>query len=580
LHFTRRYRIPALLCALAVLLCELIAHPYAAMSICDDGPYILMAQHLAATGHIVYNGGATAILGWQLYLAAAFIKLFGFSYTAVRSSTVLTAMVLAFVLQRILVRSGITERNATLGTLAFVLSPLYLMLSATFMSDITGLFAVVLCLYGCFRALQSSTSLSTILWLVFAVLTNALFGTSRQIGWLGILVMLPCTLWLLRSQRQTPCRVLIAGLAATLAGVFFILACMLWFKHQPYTLPEPLLPKSFPIAYTLVNITYFYLDLPFLLLPLAALFLPELRTLRTRTLAILSVLFLGYLFLATYPSHLRGHFSLEPTVYNGNWVSVHGIYEGVISLSDWHSITPIFLTTPIRVALTILSLGGLLGLIVSLLYTRKTPPTTINGLSWHQLTILLAPFTLVYMVLLIPRSTELLFDRYTLEFLLFAVIVLVRYYQDRIHPRLPLAATLLVAVMAVYAVAVTHNTFSLYRARVALANEFAANGVPPTAVDNGWEYNFDVEIQHSGYIHDPRITNPPNAYTPLPSQPTGICHMLWYDRTPSIHPLYGVSFQPNVCNGPAPFAPVHYSRWLAHSPGTLYAVRYTPTSKP
>src|ERR1700728_575648 len=127
LQLARRMRIPAVLCAFAVLLCELIARPFASMSVCDDGPYILMAQHLATTGHIVYNGGATAIIGWQLYLGAAFIKLFGFSFTAVRCSTVLVAMAIAFLLQRIMVRSGITERNSTLGTLALVLSPLYLM---------------------------------------------------------------------------------------------------------------------------------------------------------------------------------------------------------------------------------------------------------------------------------------------------------------------------------------------------------------------------------------------------------------------------------------------------------------------
>ena len=234
MQLIRRYRIPALFCALAVLLCELISRPYTTMGVCDDGPYILMAHTLATTGHIVYNGWAAAMLGWQLYLGAAFIKLFGFSFTTVRMSTLLVAMLLAFLLQRTLVRADITERNATIGTLALVLSPLYLMLSVTFMTDITGLFAIVICLYGCLRALQSPTDRSTIAWLCFAVATNAICGTSRQIAWLGILVMVPSTLWLLRSQR----RVLLAGAAANLAGALFIFACMHWLKHQPYSMPE------------------------------------------------------------------------------------------------------------------------------------------------------------------------------------------------------------------------------------------------------------------------------------------------------------------------------------------------------
>lgn len=270
MQLVRKFRIPAIFCALAVLLCELIVRPYAAMSICDDGPYILMARTLATTSHIVYNGGATAMLGWQLDLGAALIKLFGFSYTAVRCSTVLVAMALAFILQRILVRCGITERNATLGTLALVLSPLYLLLSVTFMTDITGLFAVVLCLYGCLRALHSKYRRSAIAWICFAVAANALCGTSRQIAWLGILILVPSTLWLLRAQR----RVLLAGSSATLAGVVFIFACMQWLKHQPYIQPERLIPETFPLIHVLGQVASLFLDVPVLLLPLFALFLP------------------------------------------------------------------------------------------------------------------------------------------------------------------------------------------------------------------------------------------------------------------------------------------------------------------
>ena len=71
MHLMRSYRIPALFCALCVLVCELVSRPYANMGISDDGPYILMAQTLASTGHIVYNGWAAAMIGWQLYLGAA-----------------------------------------------------------------------------------------------------------------------------------------------------------------------------------------------------------------------------------------------------------------------------------------------------------------------------------------------------------------------------------------------------------------------------------------------------------------------------------------------------------------------------
>jgi hypothetical protein len=575
LQLVRRYRIPAIFCALAVLLCELIARPYTTMGICDEGPYILMARTLASTGHIVYNGFSAAMLACQLYLGVAFIKIFGFSSTTVRMSTLMVSLALAFFLQRTLVRAGINERNATLGTLALVLSPLYLMLSVTFMSDIFGLFAIVLCLYACLRALQSATDRAAILWLGFAVAINALFGTSRQIGWLGILVMVPSTLWLLRARR----RVLFAGATATVLGALFILACMQWLKHQPYTTPIPLRAPNFPLAQSFEQITSLLLDIPFLLLPIVALFLPQIRKSRPRVIVTLSAFLLAYLVMASNPHFRHGIFMLEPT--HGDWVSTHGFFETNLLKGS----QPIFLNLGAQVLLTIASIGALLCLIASLLTSRHRSPALDSSpaaISWKHLAVLLAPYSLLYILLLFSAyaTTLYLFDRYLLGLLLVALICMVRYYQERIQRRLPFACALLVVLMAVYGVIVTHNMFAFYRARVALAAELTANGIPDTSVDNGWEYNLGVELQHAEYINNSGIVLPRHAYVPATPPPAGACSMFWYDFTPHIHPIYGASFDPNVCYGPAPFAPMHYSRWPHLSPGTLYMVRYTPPSRP
>ena len=73
MQLVRRFRPDALFCALAVLCCELISRPYASMGVCDDEPYILMAQHLARTGHIAYNGWAARRASWRgLFLLLTF----------------------------------------------------------------------------------------------------------------------------------------------------------------------------------------------------------------------------------------------------------------------------------------------------------------------------------------------------------------------------------------------------------------------------------------------------------------------------------------------------------------------------
>jgi hypothetical protein len=565
----RRFRIPALLCSIAFLLAVILANPFVAMGVIDDGPYILIVKHLAQTGHIVYNGWPTAIIGWQLYLGAAFVKLFGYSWTTVRMSTGLVAMSTAFLLQRVMVRAGVSERNASLGTLTLVLSPLFLTLSVTFMTDIPGLFAVLVCLYGCLRALQSSCTRATILWLAFAVACNAICGSSRQIAWLGILVMVPSALWLLRGRRP----VLLSGAAITLVGAVFIFGCMLWFAHQPYSVPEPLLVKLGPILQPARLLAHFYLDIPFLLLPVIALFFPEILKNRLPVIAAVCVLLIADVFLALHQSRVRDFFILEPAL--GDIVEVHGIYN----FTALQGSAPLFLNTTAQVVLTIVSLGGLTGLISAVLHKRtrrlvdqpvKQAPTP--QLPWHHLCILLLPYVLTYTLLVGPRAaSSTLLDRYTLGPLLALLILLVRYYQDHIRTALPAVGFALVGIMAVYAVASLHNLAALYRARTALAAELRAAGVPDTAVDNGWEYNFNVELGYAPAINDPRIIRPKGFYHEVPPRPPSPCKTVFYNLTPHIHPRYAISFDPNACQGPTQYAPIHYSRWFA-SPGTLYVV--------
>jgi hypothetical protein len=554
------------------------------MGICDDGPYILVAKNLALTGHIAYNGWSAAMLCWQLYLAAACIKLFGFSFTAVRMSTLFVAVLSAFLLQRVLVRCGVTEGNAVVGTLALALSPLYLLLSVTFMSDIHGLFGIVLCIYTCIRALQSTTDRAAVGWLCLAIVSNVAIGTSRQLTWLGVLVMVPCTLWLLRERRS----VLLLGAVATAVGFLGIFACLLWLGHQPYTTPERFGISDFPVVHVSRRILTLLLEIPFLLLPIMALLLLGLRRSRPRTILIVSGALALFALLAVVPSPLHNQVAqfLEPTLRDspgGEWITVQGVYE---ALNDP---TPrIFVPLWLQVLASAVSYGGVIVLCLVCL-GRDYPKHSFNNatnISWLQLGILLGPFAAGYIALLAYRAASvahdnignLVFDRYAIGLLPVVLILLTRLLQERVEPRYALAGVLPVAIVALYSVAVTHNTFSLYRARVALAAELRANGIPDTAVDNGWEYNLLVELQHSSHINNSLIKLPADAYVPPPAPPTDSCYVVFRAFTPHVQPIYGVSFAPDNCYGPTTFAPVHYSRWPTSQPGTLYVVRYRPSA--
>jgi 4-amino-4-deoxy-L-arabinose transferase-like glycosyltransferase len=159
-----------------------------------------------------------------------FIKLFGFSFTAVRLSTLPLAMASVYLLHASLVRFGITARNAMVGALTLGLFPLFLPLAASYMTDIAGLFCILLCLYLCQRALAAHSNRATIPWLTCAALTNLAGGTVRQIVWLGALVMVPSTAWVLRKRSG----VIRAASLLWIGSALSVLACIRWFERQPY----------------------------------------------------------------------------------------------------------------------------------------------------------------------------------------------------------------------------------------------------------------------------------------------------------------------------------------------------------
>lgn len=171
---------PIVLCTFALVICVVVSHPALNMGMDDDWSYIWCARLVANTGHIVYNGFAEPMLGWQLYLGALFIKLFGFSFTAVRASILLVAIGVIALTQRLFVRFGITAWNSAIATLTIALSPVFLFLSFSYMLDMAGLFCIMLCLYGCVRAIQADTAKATMGWLAFAALSNILGGTAGK----------------------------------------------------------------------------------------------------------------------------------------------------------------------------------------------------------------------------------------------------------------------------------------------------------------------------------------------------------------------------------------------------------------
>jgi len=578
-----KLRLPAVFCCLCVALAALLVHPYLEMSVNDDWSYTRTAQVLAQTGHIVYNGWAVEILGWQLLPAVLFIKLFGFSFTAVRLSMLPIAMLTTFLVQRVFVRCGLNEWNASVATLTLVFTPLFLPLSMTYMTDIPGLFIIVLCFYACLRAVQATTDWAAIAWICFAIVSNAVGGMARQIAWLGVLVMAPSTLWLLRRRP----RMLAIGIPVLLAGVVFLFGAMHWFSLQPFSVPESILTGRFDVArfvWLLTHLCYAALELPLFLLPVLLPFTPAIwRGGRVVAIAFAAgvaalLIFLAYLH---FYAHRQGFFFaiLEPYLINCFSVS------GVIDVSAIRGTRPVILTIPVRLVLTAVTFTGADAFLLAYLTGWRplsAPAPSAEGtaparLSWYELGVLLLPFTLAYIVLLCPRASvgDGVYDRYLLALILGALLVLARLYQERVSPTLPLLSVAVLAIVAVFSVAATHDYFAMSRARLAAAEELRSAGVPRTAIDAGFEYNSWTQVNQGGHLNDYRIVNPPGLYRPTTVYAEDDhCHPARPDLLPDIAARFALSYEPDLCGGPAGFAPVFYRNWLGPRGTAIYVVKY------
>lgn len=560
-----------LICCAIFLVCFMIAWPFAEMGFADDWSYVKTAEVFARTGHVVYNGFATPILGWQIAWGALFIRLFGFSFTAVKLSTLPLALATIFLFHGILVRFGITRRNALLGTLTLGLSPLLMPLAASYMTDVPGLFVLLLCLCCCQRAVAAPSSAQTIAWLCLAAGSNVASGTARQIAWLGALAMVPSAGWILRKRRG----VLLATVLLWAGSVGGILACMRWFAHQPYSIPETIFSaRRLEHGNGILSVTSQFsgalLCLLLLLFPLLAASL----VLRPRVKGVKPLLVAGIVVL--WVARVGWALPWIPHILMAEFSAAKDARIDLVPAQSFE------LPAPGRIGVSLLVMAAAALLAMRLREVGRSRRESLDipkpgNDDWNKMLWLLGPFTAAYVVLLVPRAWfECLLDRYLLDLMPVAIVLFIGAWQRWIAPRLPGICVVTLAVYAALAVAGAHDSFAWQRARLAAVNELRASGIAQTAILGGFEYDGWTQIQDGGHINDPRIQIPAGAWDsrPLQSGFAKNCDLDFIDFTPAIKPKFAVAAKPGPCLLPAPYPPVRYRAWLPPFHRTIEVWRF------
>ncbi len=529
--------------------------PVLEMGINDDWSYAYIAREFAARGHFVYTGWANTMVGAQAVWAGLFIKLFGFSFTLVRLSTLPFAVGCALLLYRLARHAGLNPSFALFGALSITLSPVFIPMAASFMTDVPGLFFWLACVYCGVKAANAEGRMGAAGWMTAAAAAGVAGGTVRQVVWVVPLLVLPMAAWMRKKQERES--VAAAAVVLWCASAIAIASCFFWFQAQPYAVPGADAGKFSPSIELVREEVESALQLGvaclLFLLPVLAMYFSGWRESMRRPLA----LGLGLGISGAVLGALLWVFGDDLLL--GNIVTATGMLD---LETEALGRKPEILPAVVRALLGVAVWGGA-GVTAAALFRGAG-----GGKPWRSprwLVLLYGPASLVYTLALLYRAVNdwILLDRYVLPLLPIAVIPLLWRYQQRIGRRPPAWGWVLLGLFAFYGIATTHDYLAAARARLEAASAVTAAGVPRTSVTAGLEYDAWTELEQSGHVNDEGIRNPPGAYRPQEGRRYPVSPPYWFwEETPSVEPRYLVVYSRLPGLRDAPFPPARYHAWL------------------
>ena len=130
----------------------------------DDWAYALAARALAETGRLTLSDWGSATQLPHILTGALTVKLFGFSFSALRLANLLVAAGALFVFVKILDQLKLGRFEKLAAGLALALNPLYLLLANSFMTDIHYFFWMLSAVYFYIKRLNDPGDAAALGW--------------------------------------------------------------------------------------------------------------------------------------------------------------------------------------------------------------------------------------------------------------------------------------------------------------------------------------------------------------------------------------------------------------------------------
>lgn len=485
---------PLILIAAVWLLATLLIEPFGNFPANDDWVYGLSVEALLRTGRFSMPSPASANVVLQTYWGALFCLPFGFSYDALRVSTVVLGLVGLFAFFGAVREVGGSRTTALLTALALALNPMFLQLGNTFMTDVpfVALTSIALWQFARWARTDEPRSLIAALAIALATIFVRQFALVFVAGF-GVA-------YVVRS------RFFAASIAVLLVTTGMGVAAHLGFQHwliatgRTYAVVGTSVHEIIPslglrsLKRVVANLV---LLLPYVGLVAAPAYLAaglgplwtQARARRRWLLTAVAVL------IATEVLVTRGLHLTMPYLWNsltraglGPWTLRDSYLLGrnmppvpAVAAFVWPAIMIVGMGFGAIIAIDSATSVWIIG--VALRRDRLTPGDRLAAGA-------VATAGLYYGLLAVMGLAVGWFDRYLLVLALPLTLLIV----SRASPaagawRSRWLAACVVAGSALFGIAAAHDYFAWQRGRLAATNMLEAHGVARTAIDGGYEYN-------------------------------------------------------------------------------------------
>ncbi|MBK7936141.1 MAG: glycosyltransferase family 39 protein [Lewinellaceae bacterium] len=451
---------------LLLLWCAAVAHvnPLGDFPLNDDWAYGQNTRALAAENRLFFSDWPAMTLIAHTVWGALFCKIFGFSFTALRFSTLLLAMFGLAGFYRLLRWADLSRPLVWGLVLLLAFNPFWFVLANSYMTDVPFLAVLIWSVYFFLKTLEKPGAR----YLAAAVFFALWACFIRQLGLIapGIFLLL-----FLYNQPFTGRNFLIAATPAGLcfAGVEFFTA---WLKSTGQLPPaftglrhlwETFIhnPEAFSMATTRTGIA----------LMTSALFL--LPALSGNALKRLQYRWTAWMLL---PAGLYCIRMAWPEFPHGNVFYNLGLGPRLLKDVFWGENAGFHLSGAPFSALKWLAAGSVGWLLFSVYPNRRM---TVRQASLRRFSI---GFSLVYLGFVCFNS--LLIDRYLFPLMPFLLLFLGAGYG-----RFTWGGWLGLGLLAAFSISATHDYLAWNRARWAAMGRLDNQGITPSKIDGGFEYN-------------------------------------------------------------------------------------------